>query len=42
MNFLNLLAIFIKTCNFAAVLTAIRVQRYVLIPKFARKYIEFL
>jgi len=42
MKFLNFLAVFIKTCNFAAVLTAIWVQRYVLSPKYARKSAEFL
>lgn len=37
MKLIKRLAIFVKTCNFAAVFVAIRVQRYALFADYARK-----
>ena len=38
MKLIKLLAIFVKTCNFATVFVTIRVQRYALFSEYAKKY----
>jgi hypothetical protein len=37
MKLVKRLALFVKTCNFAAVFVAIRVQRYAQFTEYARK-----